>query len=236
LPFVPRVGQAAEPQTRLDLGEFARACSAAAAERHLDARGKALANRLLLDADKHGFPLDVLTGPTEAAAKLDWRKRYSQNMVDVLSKVEQKWSQPTGVRRYAQGTVVLLADWLPGTVLIVSLALILWRFIYSESQIHLWDMALPLLLMLSTCVILHVFVAFLLPLRWQSIRDEFQHQLTKLIQGELIASYQGIPHTVAEQLLVERRQIEQALHDTSEVQNWLQQREQAASIESLYGK
>jgi hypothetical protein len=237
LPFVPRIGQAPEPQTRLDLGEFARACSAAAADRHLDARGKALANRLLLDADQHAFPLDVLTAPTEAAAKLDWRKRYAQAMVDVLSKVEQQWSRPTGVRRYVQGAVIVLADWLPGIVLITTLALILWRFVFDrEYQVHLWDMALPLLLMLSTCVILHVFVALLLPLRWQAIRDEFQRQLTKILQGELIAGYNNIPQTVAEQLLVERRQVEQALHDTTEVQEWLRQREQAASIESLYGR
>ncbi len=238
LPFVPRIGQDPQPQNKLDLGEFARACSAAAADRHLDARGKALANRLLLDADKYGFPLDVLTGPTEAAAKLDWRQRYGQAMVEVLSKIEQKWAQPTGIRRYVQGTVVLLADWLPGTVLIASLAVLLLRFFgifFTEAPIHLWDMALPLLLMLSTCVILHVFVAVLLPLRWQAIRDEFRRQLTKLIQEELIGAYSGIPQTVAEQLLVERRQIEQVLHDTAEVQNWLRKREQAASVDSLYG-
>src|SRR5208282_4003471 len=98
LPFLPRFGQQAEPQTRLDLGEFARACSTAASERHLDARGKALADRLLLDADQHGMPLQILTRPTEATAKLDWRQRYSQAMVDVLSKIEEKWSRPTGFR------------------------------------------------------------------------------------------------------------------------------------------
>jgi energy-coupling factor transporter ATP-binding protein EcfA2 len=238
IPFLPRLGQPAERQTRLDLGEFARTCSAAASERHLDARGKALADRLLLAADQHGFPLTFLTKPTEAAAKLDWRQRNSQAMIDVLSKVQQEWARPTGIRRYLQGTLVLLADWLPSATFILALVWLLWRYFMGDSASvpHLWDMALPFLLMLSVCVILHIFVALLLPLRWQSIRDEFQRQLTTLLRGELIAAYGDIPQAVAEQLLAERRKIEQLLHDTSEVQTWLHERELAASIDSLYGK
>ncbi|HYV36961.1 MAG TPA: hypothetical protein VE988_14740, partial [Gemmataceae bacterium] len=235
--IVPKIGAPAQPQTRLDLGEFARACSAAAAERHLDARAKALTNRLLLSGEQQGFPLHLLTGPTESASRLDWRQRYSQAMIDVLSKVEQQWARPTGIRRYLQGTVVLLADWLPGTVLIAALGWVLWRYFFEPNyQVHLLDMLLPPLLMLSACVILHVFVALILPLRWQAIRDQFQRQLAGIMQGELNATYGEIPRTVAEQLLAERRQIEQLLHDTSEVQNWIGQREKAASIEGLYGR
>src|SRR5439155_6661050 len=52
IPFAPRFGASVAEQTKLDLGEFTRACSAAASERHLDARRKALANRLLLEADQ----------------------------------------------------------------------------------------------------------------------------------------------------------------------------------------
>ena len=40
----------------------------------------------------------------------------------------------------------------------------------------------------------------------------------------------------AEQLQAERRAIEQMTGDTREVQSWLEQREQAASINSLYGR
>jgi len=237
MPFIPRFGKSAQPETRLDLGEFARTCSAAASERHLDARGKALANRLLLDADQHGFPLHVLTTPTEAASKLDWRQRNSQAMIDVLSKVEKQWARPSGIRRYVQGTVVLLADWLPQTALLGSVAWLLWRYFFDKDyHFNPWDVALPFLVMFSVCIILHLFVALLLPLRWQAIRDEFQRQLTYILQAELLAAYGGIPQAVAEQLLLERRHVEQLLHDTSEVQKWLHERELAASIDSLYGK
>jgi hypothetical protein len=225
-------------QTALDLGEFTRACSAAASERHLDARSKALTNRLLLEADKCGFPLSLLTQPTESASRMDWRTRYSQALIDVLSKVEQEWARPTGIRRYLQGTVILLADWLPGIGFVASLGWLLWQVFNPEStyQPHLYDWLLPLLVTLSICVLLHIFIAILLPLRWQAIREEFLKQLSKTMTNELASVYGTIPSMVADQLLAERRQVEQLLGDTREVQSWLEQREQAATITGLYGK
>jgi hypothetical protein len=234
----PRRLVTAAEQTALDLGEFTRACSAAASERHLDARGKALANRLLLEADKSGYPIALLTQPTESASRIDWRQRYSQSLIEVLSKVEQAWARPTGVRRYLQGSVVLLADWLPGLGFVGALVWLLWQVFNPESgyQPHLYDWLLPVLVTLTICILLHVFVAVLMPLRWQSIREEFARQLTATMQQELAAVYGIIPSTVAEQLLAERRQVEQLLGDTREVQEWLDKREQAATIKGLYGK
>jgi hypothetical protein len=236
---MPRLGSTPEAQTKLDLGEFTRTCSAAASDRHLDARGKALADHLLLQADQQGFPLELLTKPTEAASKLDWRQRYSQALIDVLSKVEREWSQPSGVRRYLQGTVILLADILPGLSFVAALAWLLWLFFDLgglKYQVHLYDMFLPLLVMLGVCIILHVFVAILLPLRWSAIREEFQRQLARSLREEVSAAYGPIPQTVADQLLVERRRVDQVLGELREVQSWLAQREQAASIDSLYGR
>ena len=239
IPFAPRLTGPAVRESVLDLAEFTRACSAAASERHLDARGRALANRLLLEADQQGFPLSLLTQPTEAASKLDWRQRYSQALIQVLAKVEREWASPSGIRRYVQGAVILLADWLPGLAFVAALAWLLWRYFNLDGQdyhVHLYDMLLPFAILLSVCIILHVLVALVLPLRWQAIREEFQRQLAKSIHEELESVYRGIPDGVAEQLQSERRLIEQMVGDTREVQSWLEQREQAASINSLYGK
>jgi energy-coupling factor transporter ATP-binding protein EcfA2 len=237
LPFVPRFGAAPVRETKLDLAEFTRACSIAASDRHLDARGRALANKLLLEADQQGFPLHYLTQPTEAAAKLDWRQRFSHALGDVLNKVQEQWARPKGPRRYLQGLIVLLSDWLPGLSFIVALAYLLWRFFNLDNsgyQVHLIDMLLPFAILLSVCVILHVFVAIVLPLRWQAIRDEFQRQLAVTLQTELLSLYGGIPQSVADELLAERRGVQQMIADTKEVQTWLDQREQA-SVTSLYG-
>lgn len=240
LPFVPRIGigSTVAERTTLDLGEFTRACSAAASERHLDARGKALANRLLLEADQQGFPLDLLTFPTEAASKLDWRQRYAQALIDVLAKVEQQWARPSGIRRYLQGALILLADWVPGTAFVAALAWLLWRYFNldgADYHVHLLDMALPFAVLLSVCVILHVGVALLMPLRWQAIREEFERQLATTIDAELIGGYRDIPQYVANELASERQQVIKLQGETQEVLSWLRQREQAASVKGLYG-
>jgi hypothetical protein len=236
IPFGPRVVAARE--SSLDLAEFTRACSAAASERHLDARNRALGNRLLLEADQQGFPLSLLTQPTESAGRLDWRQRYSQALIEVLSKVEEQWARPTGLRRYIQGAIVLMADWLPGLTFVAALAYLLWRYFNLDGQdyhVHLYDLLLPFALLLCVCVILHVLIAIVLPLRWQSIRDEFQRQLARSLQQELESVYRAIPEAVAEQLLNERRTIEQMLGDAREVLGWLEQRDQASSVQNLYG-
>src|SRR5262249_51275028 len=110
IPFVPRRGESTPTPAAWDLAQFTRTCTEAAASRHLDARGKALANRLLLEADGNGFPLDLLTDPTEAASRMDWRQRFAQTLGDSLNEVEQQWTQPTGGRAWLQRVLVFIAD------------------------------------------------------------------------------------------------------------------------------
>ena len=56
------------------------------------------------------------------------------------------------------------------------------------------------------------------------------------MREELDSVYQCIPADVAESLRLERREVEKLLGETREVTQWLEQREQAASIAALYGK
>src|SRR5207253_2799786 len=93
-----------------DLSMFTSACSDIAASRELDARGKALVNRLLVDANEQGYPLSVLSEPVEALARIDWRQKWSRSLTEVLDEVEKQWTRPTGLRRMVQGTLVFLAD------------------------------------------------------------------------------------------------------------------------------
>jgi hypothetical protein len=237
IPFMPRSAAPAAPPT-WDLAAFTRTCSTAASDRHLDARGRALVNRLLIDADKHGFPLQLLSEPTESTVKSDWRQRYAQALTEVLGQVEHEWAQPTGLRRWLQGGVVFLADWLPATALIAALAWLLWRFFDPAGmgyQVHLWDVLLPLFMTLIVMIILHLLIAVVLPLRWLAIRDEFERRLGGRIQSDLELVYANLPATVADTLRLERRQVEQLLGEVREVTGWLEKREQAASIAGLYG-
>jgi hypothetical protein len=235
IPFVPLRGESAQTPAAWDLAHFTRTCTDAAASRHLDARGKALANRLLLEADGNGFPIDLLTEPTEAAAHVDWRQRYAQTLGEALHQVEQQWTQPTGGRRVLQRILVFIADWLPPLALLAAFARILWQYFMAEVTPHLFDFLLPFIVLLAVLIVLHVLISLLLPLRWRSIRGEFQRRLDDRLRAELESVYAPIPGDVAKTLKAERCRVEQLQSETTEVAEWLSRREQAASITNLYG-
>jgi hypothetical protein len=236
--FLPRLKQPAQPPAASNLAMFTRACSEVAANRQLDARGKALVNRLLVDADQQGFPLGVLSEPVEALAHLDWRQRYAMILNEVLSQVESHWSRPTGTRRFMQRLLVWLADWVPPLAFLAAIANLLWRYFdpqHTGYQVHLLDVLLPGVVLLAVLVMLHLLIARLLPLRWPAIRGEFQKQLDVRLQQELDSVYNPILNDLAQALREEARQIEKLSGETSEVASWLRQREESSGIEGLYG-
>jgi energy-coupling factor transporter ATP-binding protein EcfA2 len=238
IPFMPRAANAVETPATWDLSTFIKACSDVAGNRHLDARGKALANRLLVEADHQGFPLDVLSEPIEARAALDWRQRYAGILNEVLQKVEQQWSHPTGLRRLLQAVIVWMGNWVPPVTFLAALIVLLWRYFNPtdvRGEIHPADMLLPFLVLLIVLVILHLLITLLLPLRWPAIRGEFQRRLEERLRQELESIYGPIPADVAEALQEERRQVEKLIKETQDVATWLHQREQSASIAGLYG-
>ena len=238
IPFMPRSATNVETPTTWDLSSFTKACSDVAGNRHLDARGKALANKLLVEADHQEFPLEVLTEPIEARSILDWRQRYAGMLNEVLQQVEREWSKPTGLRRVTQAVVVWLGNWVPPVALLAALIVLLWRYFNPTAEnavLHPTDALLPLLVLLIVLVILHLLITLLLPLRWPAIRGEFRRRLEERIRQELESIYASIPGDVAQSLQEERRQIEKIRGETAEVASWLHEREQSASIVGLYG-
>jgi hypothetical protein len=237
--LLPKSSQMVERPSSWDLAEFTRACSGVAGERHLDARNRALADRLLVEANQTGFPLDLLTEPTENTARLDWRQRYAGTLVEVLHHVEQQWANPTGARRWLQKGLVLVADWVPPLTFLASAAVLLWRFFDPQGkgyQVQLSEIALPFVVTLVVLIMLHVLISLLLPLRWPKIRGEFGSLLERQLRTELERAYAGIPADVASGLLAERAQVDKLLKEVREVAGWLNQRQQSASIVGLYGR
>jgi hypothetical protein len=240
LPFLPRPANEVQPPAGWDLALFTRAASDVAANRQLDARGKALVNRLLVEADHQGFPLDVLTEPVEAVGgNLDWRQRHAQTLSEVLQHVEQQWTRPVGVRRVVHGSVIGLANWVPLVAFLAALVLLLWRFFnpYGSSELQ-WTwlhVLMPGIVLLAVLIVMHLLIALLLPLRWPAIRGEFRRQLEQRLVQELEEVYTPVPTQVAEALLAERRQVEKLSAETNDVASWLKEREQSASIAGLYG-
>jgi hypothetical protein len=239
IPFVSRSRKnEVETPAVWNLSMFTHACSEVAASRELDARGKALGNRLLVEADSQGFPLSVLGEPIDNLSQIDWRQRYSHILEEVLAEVEKQWSKPTGVRRVVQGTLVILADWVPILTFLGALVVLMLRFFDPWGQgyqVHWMDAILPLLVLLGVLIVLHLLVYILLPMRWDDIRDEFHRQLEARVERELEKVYLGLPDDEAKKLLEERKRVNKLIEDTREVASWLEQREQSASVAGLYG-
>lgn len=235
LPLIPRPSQAVETPAAWSLAAFTSACSNVAGEQHLDARVKAMTNRLLVEADHLGFPLDVLTEPTESAAKLEWRQRYARALIEVLAQVEQEWARPTGPRRWLQGGLVFLADWLPSITFLGACIWLLYQYFMQGRSFALGDLVLLPIAVLAVLILLHIAIAVVMPMRWPAMRGEFLRHLERRLQSELESAYAPIPGDVALIMRQERRHVEQLAAQTREVASWLEQREQDASIAGLYG-
>jgi hypothetical protein len=236
--FLPSTGRAPTPAA-WDLAAFSRSASVVAGDQHLDARGRALVNRLLVQANQQGLPVDLLTPAAEAAARQNWRQRYAQLLVDVLQQVERHWVEPAGTRRWLQRGLILIADWLPLLVLLAALVMLLWRYFDPMGrgyQMQLTDVFLPLVVVLTILIVLHILLVVLLPLRWPIIRADFRRRLDQRARDALAAVYAAIPRDVAEELRQERHKVEKLQAETREVSAWLQEREQAATVAALYGQ
>lgn len=235
IPLMSRSRETAVASSAWDLGTFTRACSDVAASRSLDARTRALVNRLLVEADAQGFPLAVLSDHVEATGRLDWRTKHAQSVIEGLHQVEQEWTQPSGHRRFLHSLFVVLANWTPLAALLGACLTLLWRIFYNDYQPGLSDLLMPGIVTLVVLILFQILIAVLLPMRWPAIRGEFQERLAEHLAVDLTETYCAVPLAVAEALAAERRRVENMLKDVREVADWLKQREQAATIAGLYG-
>ncbi len=237
LPFVPKMSSVKAPQ-EWDLARFTAACSAAASEQHLSSRLKAMANRLLVEADTLGIPLALLSEPTDMLARIDWRGRYAQAMIEVITTVEEAWSHPSGAKRWLQKGIILLANVLPGLAGAVMGTFLLWQYTMGvpPRRFEPMDLLQPLGVVLIALLIMHFMIALCLPLRWQVIRTQFHENLEKRLKSELEIHFHQVLTDVTQEVLTERRQNENFVKEIQEVAKWLAEREQSASIVNLYGR
>ncbi|HJZ90980.1 MAG TPA: hypothetical protein VKE40_08915, partial [Gemmataceae bacterium] len=236
IPFVPQFRQQVETPTSWNLAAFAHECTRVAGEKVLNQRAGALVNRLLVEADRHRFPPNLLNGPAHEAARADWQVRYDRALVDALAEVERSCTRPHGLRRVLQVTLVTLANFLPELVFVAAFLLLLWRFfMQGDYRVSMVDLLLPFALTLVVLVFMQLLTAVLLPMRWSAVKEEFHRHLVDRLEGELTSVYSPIPGETAEALLKERGRVEELLVAVREVRVWLDQRQNAASVSGLYG-
>lgn len=236
-----QVAAPSQPVTTTDkkadfhLAGFVARCSQDASERHLDSRQKAFANRLLLEAEKFGMPLPLLSERVEPATRLDWRQRRASAMLEVLTEVERAWAEPTGPRYWLHATLIFLGNTLPSLALLVMVALLLWQYMVDHRPFDRGDVVLPIVVMILTMVVLHTLTALLLPMRWPSLRAEFHRQLRDRTAKDLADAYIALPSQLAEDLLADRKRLLQYQTDVRDIARWLGEREQAATVQQLFG-
>ena len=233
--IIPKIGGKQAAQPTWDITGLTRECSRVAGERALDKRLMALSNRLLVEAEDRKFPLNLLTQPAEAAAKLDWRNRFDLALTEALRGAEQAWVKPTGARKLMQIALVRLANSLPMGVCVAAYLVLMWRVFMNQYLAGVFDFVAPLILMLIVLVILQLFIALLLPMRWATIRGEFRRQLEEQLRQSLRDGFLAIPGDVSAALDRERRQIEELRAESEKVLRWLEERQQQANIAGLYG-
>lgn len=238
IPMMPRFEQKVETPANWNLAAFAHECTRVAGEKVLNQRAGALVNRLLVEADRQRFPLPLLNTPTNDAARTDWQVRYDRALMEALAEVERSRTNPRGLRKVLHALVVALSNFLPELVLIAAFLVLFWYYFVEPSlyRVSMVDLLLPFALTLVVLVLLHLLGAAVLPVRWSAVREEFRRQLVTRLEGELTSVYGGIPVETAEALLRERAKVDELLASVREVREWLDARQTAASISSLYGK
>jgi energy-coupling factor transporter ATP-binding protein EcfA2 len=230
------LGGRVETPVEWNLGAFVQECARTAGERVLDQRTTALVNRLLVEADAKGFPLTLLSEPTGAIARLDWRDKMTRAVIDALAEVERRATNPTGWRKLLRATLSLLANTLPEIALVATAAVLLWNFFVRNMVPDTFQMALVVLIPLLVIIVFHMLIVLLLPVRWPAIRSEFRKQLGDRLAAELSRAYLAVPGEVAAAISEERKKVDALIAETKQVGDWLAERQRDARVAELYGK
>lgn len=229
------LGGKVETPVEWNLGAFVQECARTAGERVLDQRTTALINRLLVESDTKGFPLTLLSDPTHAAGRLDWREKMTRSVIEALAEVERQATHPTGWRKAVRGTLTALANTLPEVALVATIGYLLWNFFIHNQVPDLFRVSLVVLIPLLVVIVFHLLVILLLPVRWPVIRSEFRGQLGTRLAADLHRAYLAIPEEVAAAIREERKQVDEVIAEAKQVSEWLTERQQAARVGELYG-
>jgi hypothetical protein len=131
--------------------------------------------------------------------------------------------------------VIILGNVVPEVALVVALLVLLYQFYEGTFGFNLSNTLLPFIITLIVCVLMHMLINLVLPLRWASIRNEFQRLLEQKISTSLTDAYLAIPGERARVLLAERQATQKLEADVTRINQWLEERQRTAQAAGLYG-
>jgi energy-coupling factor transporter ATP-binding protein EcfA2 len=231
-----RLKRAAAP-AEWDLTGVTHVAARAAGGRVLAQRQAALANRLLVAADRAGFPLRLLSDRVADAGRLSWDDTAAEATAAALGEVEQQAVEPTGWRKPVRGLVGLLGNVLPEAVLVGAILVILYNAIVRQQMPEsLGVVLMPLVLTLGVCVVLHLLVLVALPVRWAAVRGEVRGRLRAKLADGFRRAYPPAVDAAAAAVAAERTRVDELTADIRQAAGWLAEREHVAEIGGLYGR
>jgi hypothetical protein len=209
-----------------DLGAFSRSCLELAHHRYLEARSKALPNRLLVLADQSGLPAATLAPWVETAAAA----------VETVHQTEAELARPTGPRRWLLELLVRIGEFLPLALLLLSSGWLLYDYFLAQPRRSFtWtDLLLPLVAIFFGLLILYVVIQLALPVRWLAVRGTLSKRLRQRIHSEVFDAFVQLPEKLAAQLADQRRRIEELEAQTRRLAASVSEREAPAPVAELF--
>lgn len=240
---LPRMGMSSAASEAVvpaggDLASLADACSQLAADRHLDARERALPNRLLVQADVAGMPVAPLNQLMTDHPASAWRSLLPGFLRASFADLETAWKQPEGGRHLLQRGLAWIGDLLPIVMLGLTSAWLLYDyFLATPRRTFAWsDLFLPLVAVFFALLLFYLILSLLLPSRWPVIRGAFRRRLREQLGAALISHYGPLPQRLARELAEEREALDALLAEVNQVQTWIEAQEQCAQVTALYGR
>ena len=221
-----------------DLAGLADACSQLAADRHLDARERALPNRLLVQADEAGMPVGPLNQLMVDHPAPAWRSLLPGFLQDSFADLETAWNQPEGGRHLLQRSLAWIGDLLPIVIVGLTSAWLLYDYFLATPRrtFALYDLFLPLVAVFFALLLFYLILNLLLPSRWPVIRGAFRRRLRDRLSQALTGHYGPLPQRLARELAEERAAVDALLAEVNQVRSWIETQEQSAQVTALYGR
>lgn len=231
---------APESQTHAsaDLAGLVMACTQAVADRHLDARERALPNRLLVQADVAGLPISALNELMSSLPTTNWRARVPGLLRDCFEDVAKSWQNSGQQAHLWRRGLIWFGNALPlGIVMLTSVLLLADYFLASPRRSFTWsDLFLPFAAAFLALVVFVLLLNLLLPSRWPAIRSSLRRRLCDQVLKILRDHYLSLPAKLSSSLAAERAAIDALRAEIGTVRSWIDSQEKNTQVTALYGR